>query len=80
MPHKLYESEFTFRPNTFPYNADVIAVWANIIGPLQISNRYYKLLFDFQGLKKNGNFFLLKQLFYLNLQLYISTFPHPTFP
>jgi hypothetical protein len=37
----LYESEVTFRPKNFPYNADVIAVWANEIGPLQISNRYY---------------------------------------
>jgi hypothetical protein len=36
----LYESEFTFSPKIFPYNADVIAVWANEIGPLQISNRY----------------------------------------
>jgi hypothetical protein len=38
---KLYESEITFSPKIFPYNADVIAVWANDIGPLQISNRYY---------------------------------------
>ena len=36
----LYESEITFSPKIFPYNADVIAVWANEIGPLQISNRY----------------------------------------
>jgi hypothetical protein len=39
----LYESEVAFRPKNFPYNADVIAVWANEIGPLQISHRYYNL-------------------------------------
>ena len=27
----LYESEVIFSPKTSPYNADVIAVWANII-------------------------------------------------
>jgi hypothetical protein len=36
---KLYESDFTFSPIIFPYNADVIAVWANEIGPLEICNR-----------------------------------------
>ena len=28
--------------NQYWYNADRIAVWANAIGPLQISHRYYK--------------------------------------
>ncbi len=37
----LYESDVTFSPKNFPYNADVIAVWTNEIGLLQISNRYY---------------------------------------
>ncbi len=38
---KLYESEVTFSPKISRYNADLIAVWTNTIGPLQISNRYY---------------------------------------
>jgi hypothetical protein len=36
----LYESDFTFSPNISPYNADMIAVCANKIGALQISNRH----------------------------------------
>jgi len=33
-----FESDSTFSPKISPYNADVIAVWANEIVPLQISN------------------------------------------
>jgi hypothetical protein len=37
---KLYESDVTFSPKNFPYNADVLPVWANKIGALQTSNRH----------------------------------------
>ena len=70
----LYESEFTFRPNTFPYNADVIAVWANDIGPLQISNRYNSL----KGLSAvRSNFVILLQT---GLALRLSRVIHPKSP
>ena len=36
----LYESDVTFSPKISPYHADVLPVWANDIGPLQISNLY----------------------------------------
>ncbi len=37
---EVIKNDFSFGPRISPYNADVIAVWANEIGPLQISNRY----------------------------------------
>ena len=45
----LYESDVTFSSKITTYNADVIAVWANEIGLLQISNRYYWSIADIQS-------------------------------
>ena len=37
---EVIKSDFTYSSRISSYNSDVIAVWANEIGPLQISNRY----------------------------------------
>jgi len=44
---------FIILPINFPYNADVIVVWTNEIGLLQISNRYYFTSID-EGQEKSN--------------------------
>lgn len=41
MEIKYYESGLTLSPKNFLYDADPIAVGANKIGSLQLSDRYY---------------------------------------